>query len=798
MLQNYLRVAARNLRLYLSNTILNMLGLGLGIAGAMLIFLFLRYHISTDRHQPAADQLYRVVLDLHLDEGMEHEPGSAYAMASALSKDYSGVEKAGFVRRLPVVTLSSGSGVATRRFMEKENVAYADAGYMELFAFRWLGHHAAASMEEPFTVVVSRKLAMKHFGTVEVAGRILRLDNAHDLKITGVLADESRPTDFAFDAYISLPTLKITEPTTWTTDFSWISSRNFTFVKLRPGTAPGIVERLIARNGKKYYGEHADKYYHHHLQPLSDIHFNENYGGKIRRSMLWILGGVGGFLLVIAGINFINMATAQAAGRSREIGVRKVLGSTRQQLFWQFMVETALLTCLAGLLALLIILPLPAVLNSWTQTNAFLLSRLPKPDVMLFGLAILAMVVLLAGFYPAVIVSGFNPVAALKGRLSFGRPGGFGLRRSLVVVQLIIAQTMITGTVILVMQLQFFRNADLGFDQKAVIKVTLPVQGTGKRESFKNDILQYPEVRSAAFQYDAPTSDMGFGGSVRFDNRADWEKFVVRIRFADADYLKTYQIPLLAGRSFSDRDSVREFIVNEEFMKKLGIRDPAYLLGRSVEDGFSGNKSRIVGVVKSFHLKSLQEGIEPCIIYAQPEQYREIAVRLNPGNISTALSHLRNAWQASYPDEVFNYEFADQKIASFYAKEAQLTSLIRAFAWVAIAICCLGLYGMVSFMVTQKTREIGVRKVLGAGVDSILVLFGKEFMLMILIAFAVSAPLTWLAMNSWLSHFAYRIHLNVWLAVSGGLLIIPVTALTIGYKAVSAALMNPVKSLSNG
>ncbi|WP_031527228.1 FtsX-like permease family protein [Dyadobacter crusticola] len=798
MLQNYLTVAIRNLRVNATYTLLNILGLALGIAGATLIFLFLSYHLSTDKHQPNAGRLYRVVLDLHLDEGIVREPGSAYPMSAALGKDYAGIEKTGFIRRMPMVSFAADAASGPRRFMEKENVAYADYGFMQLFALDWKSGNAAATMQEPFTVIVSQKLAQKYFGTEDVTGKILRLDNAHDLKITGVIGDQQHPSDFFFDAYISLPTIKTIEPTNWTTDFGWISSRNFTFAKLAPDTQPAHIEQLILKNGKKYYAENAP-YYRHHLQPLANIHFNENYDGKIRRSILWILAGVGFFLVLVASINFINMATAQAVKRSKEIGVRKALGSSRQQLFWQFNMETLLITLVAAFVSTLFSIALFTPLNNWTHTQAFQPGNLLQMEVLLFALATVLLIVLLAGFYPAVILSGFNPVAALKSKLISRQVGGIGLRRSLVVVQLMIAQVMIIGTLVMMLQLDFFRNADLGFDQKGVIRITLPKQNgeSNNRQAFRNALLQYPEVKSVTYQYDAPTLDMGFGGSVRFDNRTEWEKFVIKVRFGDADYLKTYQMPLLAGRSFSDRNSVREFVVNEELMKKLGVRDPDQMIGRSMEDGTSGYKGRIVGVVKSFHLSSLHDATEPCAIYAQPEQYREVAIRLDLSSLTNSISHIRKAWQAHYPGEVFGWEFTEEKIASFYAKEEQLTNLIRLFAWVAIVICCLGLYGMISFMVTEKTKEIGVRKVLGASVDSILALFGKELLVLTGISCLLAVPAAWSLMNTWLSHFAYRIDLHWWLVAAGSLFIVPVIVLTIGFKVMQAAKMNPVKSLAS-
>lgn len=786
----------RNLRLNRTYSILNMLGLGLGIAGAVLIFLFLQYHLSTDRHQPDFDRIYRVVLDLHLDEGTEHESGSAAPMAPTLLRDYPQVEKAGFMAKMPNMTLAATDSKKTTRFLEKTNVVLADQGFMEMFAFDWLSPFDPHQMTEPATVVISEKIARKYFGETAVTGKVLRMNNAHDLRIIGVVKDQKHPTDFDFEVYISLPTIKQIDPAYDMSSFSWISSRNFTFVRFAKNTDVKKIHHLLKTNGLKFYGAEA-KYYEHQFQPLSDIHFDERYDGKIRRSILWILAGVGTFLLVIACINFINLATAQALKRAKEIGVRKVLGSTQQQLFWQFMSETALITLGSSLLAFLFItLSLPAM-NNWTQTKAYQFGLLFQSELAVFWVVTLLVIVVLAGFYPAVIISGFNPIHALKGKLGNKQVGGIGLRRSLITVQLVIAQVLVIGTLILLLQLKFFKNADLGFDQHAIVTLSLPKTESAKKasQSFRDELTQNADVKSVSYQYEAPTSAMGYGGSVRFDNRSEWEKFVIRDRFADQHYLETYRMPLLAGRNSVDRDSVTEFVVNEELMHRLGIQDPQKMLGRQLEDGNTGFKGPIVGVVKSFHLKSLQDAVEPCAIFANPKLYKEVAIKLDTRDFSKSLKTIQNAWQKIYPDEVFDYQFVDEKIARFYQKEEQLTTLIQSFAVIAIFICCLGLYGMVSFMVSQRTKEIGVRKVLGAGVRSIVLLFGKEFLLLVCISCIIATPVAWYVMNNWLNNFAYRINLHWWLMASGGMIILLITLLTVGYKVVHAALMNPVKSL---
>lgn len=796
MLQNDLKIALRNLRNNGSYTLIHVTGLSLGITSVIMIFLFLQHHSSSDRHHVYFERIFRVVVNLHLDEGIEYGAESSLAMANVLAEDFASVEKTAFIRKLPGATLSALKNGRTERFIEKENVVFANQSFMEMFAFDWISPNAASSMTEPYTVVVTEGAAEKYFGTANAVGKVLRLSNVHDLRVTGVVKKQMNPTDFGFDFYISLPTLLKTEPSYEVDNFGWLSGRNQTFVMLADREDAVRTENLLKENGKKYYGENA-RYYEHLLQPLKDVHFDERYGGKIRREILWVLAFTGAFLLFIACVNFVNLATAQAARRAKEIGVRKVLGGTRQQLFIQFISETAVLAVLSFLISLLMTAMLLPGMNDLVSIDIFRFSMLFQIQIWVFWLTLIPVVILAAGFYPAVIISGFNPVVALKGRLISQHTGGIGIRRILIVTQLVMAQVLVIGTLVLLLQLNFFKNADLGFDQNAVLTIPLPKidPGVTLTKALKNELLRYPDVSSVTYQYEAPTSTMGYGGSVRFDNRTEWEKFVIRDRFGDEDYLQTYKMSLLAGRNITGRDSVTEFVVNEELVKKLGIVNPVKILGKQLEDGNSGLKGEIVGVVKSFHLKSLQTGIEPCVIFARPALYKEVAVKLQAKDVAASLKAIRKAWMKTYPDEVFSYQLLDEQIARFYEKEQQLTDLIRTFTLVAIFICVLGLYGMISFMVTQKTKEIGVRKILGAGMKSILMLFGKEFLLLVLVACAISVPLSWFMMKTWLEGFAYRIDLEWWIPAMGGLTIFIITLLTVGQKVIKAAYANPVKAL---
>lgn len=796
MLKNYTTTSLRNLGRNRSYAIINVMGLSLGMTGAIFIFIFLQHHLSTDRHHPNFGRLYRVVLDLHWDEGSESNSDASVALANSFSNDYPMVEKVGFSQKIPVATLSSQNGSDVKRFIEKDLVAYVNQGFMELFARNLLAGNLENIMNEPNVAVITEKIALKYYGSTDVVGKVLRFDNAINLRIAGILKDNFHPSDLEFEVYLSPKTLKSVDPAFEFENFGWLSSRNTIYLRLPEAVTPQMVNEEIKRNSERYYAT-AAKNYHHHLQPLAELHFDEKYGGKIKRSIIQILAIVGVLLVVIAAINFVNLATAQALKRSKEIGVRKALGGTKAQLFSQFMTETAMLTLGAGALSMGLALALLPFLNQWMHTDIFSLRSIFQWQVVLFASIAMILVTLLAGFYPSVIISGYNPVLALKGKLRSRQGGGMGLRRSLITFQLIVAQMLVVGTAILLFQMHYLKNSDLGFDQSSLVTIQLPNNDSlqNVKTALRNSLLQLPDVKEATYQYAAPSSTMGHGGSVKFDNRADWEKFVIRERYGDENYLKTYQMRLLAGRSYSDRKGVNEFVINEELMRKLGFTNPEKILGKMLHTGMDDRKGAIVGVVKSFHLKSLEAAIEPCAIFANPDRYKEIAVKVNTRNWSKSLQSLQFVWQKAYPDEVFSYQLVEEQIAHFYEKEEQLTSLITSFAFIAIMICCLGLFGMVSFMVVDRTREIGIRKVLGAGVESILVLFGKEFVILTIIAFIVAIPASRYLMESWLNGFVYRVDLKLWLFVMSGLLILVITLSTIGYRVVQAALMNPVKSL---
>jgi ABC-type antimicrobial peptide transport system permease subunit len=424
------------------------------------------------------------------------------------------------------------------------------------------------------------------------------------------------------------------------------------------------------------------------------------------------------------------------------------------------------------------------------------LSFIHNPAIIVFLLLIAIVVVLLAGFYPALVLSRFNPVTALKSKVAAGRTKGISLRRGLVVFQFVVAQALIIGTVILVKQMNYFRNYSMGFDKEAIVNIAFPGDSTGrtKLDYLKNKLLAIDGVKSASFSYASPADNGNWSSNFRFDHadkETDWN---ANLKWADADYIKTYSIPLVAGRNLSASDTAREFLVNETLLKRLGIKDPQQAINKEI-DLWGEMKFSIVGVVKDFNAMSLRQGLVPVLITTAKNFYSTAGIKLDTKNMNATLKNVEALWNETYPDFVYEQQFLDAKIENFYGQESKLSDLFKIFAALAIFLSCLGLYGLASFMAVQKTKEVGIRKVLGASVNNIIFLFSKEFLLLIGIAFVIAAPLAWYFMHGWLQDFVYRVNISWWVIALAGLIAVTVAMLTISFKAIKAAVANPVKSL---
>lgn len=642
-------------------------------------------------------------------------------------------------------------------------------------------------------MVLTQSSASRYFGATNPVGQRIRLNDKVDVTVTGLLSDPTGVTDLDLGVFISAATLPTLKPEYKVDDWSALNSTDRVFVVLNDARSLPSLETTLARITTKNYGPNPTVYFQ--AQPLADVHFDvKRRGGVIRSSMLWSLGILGLLLVLTACINFVNLANAQALRRGKEVGVRKTLGSSRGQLAMQFLIETSLIAVGSLILALLLAALLLPVFSNWTKTP--LLFYLDAQTILFLALLI-SSVILLAGGYPALVLSSLTPILALRGKLTNQAIGGLSLRQLLVGAQFVISQLLLIGAIVVTAQMRYIQHADIGFQKENVVLVNLPTGQPSTQQAFKNELRNYPTIKDVSISFLTPSMPGMYGGPFKFGNRAQEEKFVIRERFADSDYLNTYGLELIAGRNLTPSDTIKEYIVNEALLHKLQIRDPQQIIGQTMQYYMSEVPLPIVGVVKNFHLQSLHEAVQPCFIAAKADLYRQASIRLAGQDVQQSLRQIEQSWQKFYPNLVFEATFLDGTLAQYYETETLISRLVDTATLVAILIGCLGLYGLVTFVVIQRTKEIGIRKVLGASVVSLVALLAKDFLKLVLVAFVVASPLGWYLMNQWLQEFAYKTRIEWWFFGIAGLSMVCVALLTVSFHSIKAALVNPVKSLKS-
>jgi putative ABC transport system permease protein len=797
MVKNYFKLAFRALTRHKFYTAINVFGLALGLGCSVILFQFITYHLSFDTYHRNAKYIYRAVTELRVGDGsVVYESGNSIALATNAKAKIPQVRDAAVMNRLRKVTIGIPQADGSNKlFAENDITSLTDPHFFNLFDYQWEQGSKNTALNEPNTVVLSHSIAQKYFGSHNVVGKFLSLDNKSTFKVTGVVTDHPANTDIKTDIFLSLASIKAINPDAreWLNYWGYIDSRNSIFLLLTEGASAKAVEQTIKKMHKPDMGD-TQTAFTFVLQPLSEVHFDGRFTGVIQRSLLVTLGIIGLMLLVIACVNFINMATAQSFKRAKEIGTRKVLGSTPTAIFIQFITETAFIVLIAALLAIgwtQLFLP---VLNNWLQTqlsfNFFRDGRLA-----LFVSALLVLVTFAAGCYPAMILSRFKPVSALKNQLNDNaRSASFG-RKGLIVFQNVVAQVLIIGTILITMQVKFLKSADLGFNKDAVIVMPVPDAAKDKTGYLRNQLMAQPGIKSVSYCDRPAASVQNNGGSVKYDNR-EWENFTGYTIVADAGFVKTFGLKLIAGRNIMEADTASEYIVNEAMVQRLGVKSPDAILGHKfVAGGLTGNSGIIVGVIKDFHNKSLYSPIQPESICAIRKEYKFAAVKIAPQNVAKTIESIKQYWQQVYPENVFEYRFQDEQISDFYQKEELLNKLIRSGAVIAIFISCLGLLGLISLLTMQRTKEIGIRKVLGASVANITSLLTVDFLKLILVAVVIASPIAWYAMSKYLQNFAYRIDINWWVFIVSALSALLITFITVGYQSVKAAVANPVKAL---
>jgi putative ABC transport system permease protein len=799
MIKNYFKTAFRNLWRNKNFTIINVSGLAVGIAVCLIIFLIVQFELSFDNFHAKKDRIYRVITEQQNADGPRPTRGVPYPLAGAFHNDFPSIISTAVNsnRNDQILIPDETNAQSFKKFKEESGVFFAEPSFFQIFDFKFLAGNYA-SLKDPNNALLSRSTAEKYFGDWRLAiGKTIRHNNNHLMKITGILADPPANTDFQIRIMGSYATLK-PDFLSNADDWQSVTSTNSFYALLPEGMTDVAMNNQLASFTKKYKKEEAVRG-RQLVQPLAEIHHNGDIGNFIDRTIsktlintLWLIGA---FILLIACVNFINLATAQAFNRAKEVAVRKVMGSNRQQLRLQFYSETAVITLIAILLSVLLaMLGLPYI--SSVINLPLSLNFSANPGILLFLVLTAVVVILLAGFYPALVLSRFNPVTALKSKVAAGRAKGISLRRGLVIFQFVIAQALIIGTIIIVKQMDYFKNFSMGFDKEAMVNISFPDDSTGrsKLSYLKNKLAAIDGIKSSSFSFASPADDGNWSSNFRYDHAAKETDWNANLKWADADYLKTYNIPLVAGRNLNPSDTAREFLVNETLLKRLGITDPNQALNKEI-DLWGEMKFPIVGVVKDFNAMSLRQAVVPVLITTVRDFYGTVNLKLAAKDMSGTLKKVEATWNEVYPDFVYEQKFLDAKIENFYNQESKLAELYKIFAVLAIFLSCLGLYGLASFMAVQKTKEVGIRKVLGASVNNIIFLFSKEFLLLIGIAFLIAAPLAYYFMHGWLQDFVYRVNISWWVIALAGLIAIAVALITISFKAVKAAVANPVKSL---
>ncbi len=810
MLSNYFKIALRYFRRNKLYTSINILGLSIGTAACLVIFLIVNYENSFDKFWQDKDQIHRVYSKFSgvFEATNRGVPTAVGPWVKENLGDAATV--APFHTWSAPVTIESTDG--DRKELERQKgIILVDAAYFEIFSnYKWLAGSPAIALQEPQQVVLTPEKVKLYFGidqAEQAVGRTLLYSDTLLMTVSGVVERPKGNSDFYFQDFISFATVAHTslKKRIPINDWGSTNSSSQLFVKLGKEVNPVVFEAELLGAKEAYLAKNKDVGYiaDYKLQPLSDIHFNSDtriFDGSrtpAHRRTLFLLSLVAILLLLIAAINFINLETAQSLKRAQEVGVRKVLGGTRRELIMQFLSASLLLTLVAMILA--------ASLTQWALgyyedfIPAGLVFKLLSPNTLLIMGSLTLVVCLVAGLYPAFVLSSFRPIRALKNQVfsSGSRGGNISLRKGLVVFQFVIAQVLIFGTLTIGRQISYMMNIDMGFEKEAITYFYTPWQDTTDRKAVLLQELQRLPGITAISNHSSPPAETGYSTNVvKYNKEGEELQHNVHRKSGDTAYINLYEIDLLAGRNLLPSDTVKELMINETYLHQLGFEQPNEALGEYLD---LGNKSvPIVGVVADFHIQPLRVSIEPTMIGG--ESGNTISLKLQdtqngPKAFANILTQVEGKWKELYPDEPFEAYFMDEKIAQFYEREQQTAQLVKTATSMAILICCLGLFGLISFTTTQRTKEIGIRKILGASVLHLISILTRNFLLLVLIALLIASPLAYWLSNQWLQDFAYAIPIQWWQFVVVGLLGIGITLLTVSFHSFRAATANPVDSL---
>ncbi len=803
MIKNYFKTAFRNLLRHRKHALLNILGLAVALAACIVIFLVIQFEYSHDKHLKNYNSIFQVVTKDIDSDGEHYSPGVPFPFIKFLRQDFPQYQFAQLMQNYGVqVTVKGtdgGSAAANKKFREETGIFYGEPELLKTFEVKFLSGNASV-LKGVNSVALSKSMAAKYFGNwKEAIGKRINIDNSsYDLQVAAIFEDVPENSDFPFKLLASYTGFVAHNGNGWPLeDWNSNTSNHQVYVLLPKNINIVSIDKQLALFEKKYNNDNTKSTRTHFLHPLKNIHFDERFGTNgdhvTSKASLYTLSFIGLLIMLMACINFVNLSTALAVTRSKEVGIRKVMGSSKAQLRAQVLVETAAVVFISALIAIVLAwLALPYVKNIMVVQGQL---GLFNAGSIIFIIVIAIITILLSGIYPAFIMERFKPVDAIKNKINTSKVGSVSLRRVLVVMQFAFSQIFIIATIIAISQMNFIRKADLGFNKESVLMVTMNADSATRtrHDAFKNALLARSDVKQVSFGFDAPSSENSWNSNFAFDKMEDRD-FNVQLKMGDNNYANTYGLKLLAGKFYEASDTAREYVVNETFVKKVGIKNPLDAVGKMLRMG-GQPPMQVAGVVKDFKQQSLREAVQPIVMMPRKKYYQSAGIKLVSANLAKSSEEIKTIWDKYFPEYVYNASFLDENINHYYQQEERLSMMYKVYALLAIFISCLGLYGLVSFMVVQKTKEVGIRKVLGASVQSILYLFSKEFTILISIAFVLAAPAAWYLMHTWLQNFVYKINIGVGVFVISIAVSVLVAWITVGYKAFKAAVVNPVKSL---
>jgi putative ABC transport system permease protein len=817
MIKNYFVSAIRNLGRNKVFSLINVFGLAIGISASLVIFLIVHYDFSFDRFEKDGDRIYRIVSDYAEQGEPGHTRGTQGPLVDAVRNEVTGPEEVAAFRYFNVEKTMIPS--TQKPFKNQKGIVFADRHYFNLIPYTWVAGSQGSALSTPGKVVLTEKRARMYFPSLrfsDVVGQKIVYADSIQAIVSGVVKDldEKGNTDFAFEEFISLPT--ILDSKSIRNSFYWdqwgsTTSDQQLYIRLHPGIKAASVEAQLKTIFEKYQGK-SEKDNHfswtYKLQPLSDQHFNAYYGlltqGVANKPTLRGLMLVAGFLLFLGCINFINLTTAQASQRAREIGIRKTLGSSKKQLVAQLLSETFLITVSATLLSLALVPLLLKVFAGFIPTGVhFSLAFIAhQPGLLIFLAALVLVVSFLAGLYPALVLSAWRPVQVLKsqGSVDGGKTRNVRVRQVLTVSQFIVAQAFIMGTLLVSKQIRYMLDKDLGFKKEAILSFGTPDSDTSyaKRLFLLHELREIPGIALISLASDVPASGGTWATTMKYKGVKGDQDNDIELKAGDTNYLRLFQIPLLAGRNIVASDTIKEILINENYLHLLGFQHPADVLGKTVY--WNNKETPIVGVMKDFHAHALSSVVKPLAFIFDASYAKQVVVSLQPqsrdgAQWKTAIAGMGKAFKKVYPEEDFDYAFLDQSIKDFYQTELNISNLLMWATALTIFISCLGLLGLVIYTTNRRTKEIGVRKVLGASVTQIVSTLSKDFLKLVILGFALATPAAWWAVQNWLEKFPFRTSVSWWVFALSGLAMIGFAMVTLSVQTIRAARANPVKSL---